>query len=328
MKTATKKSTAKVQKAKSQKNASATKNNNPFLDMIIEGMEQLEQTEWEHYLKKQVDFTPKNLFTKRAYTRFNRLTLIIDMLLNQFAEPFYATFNQISTAGGKIKKGAKGRVIQYYNYIVKHKVTGEKITFEAYKKLSADEQKQYDVSAFVKYFRVFNIAWIENIEDINLEQANEDELSDLSEVNICNDAEAFISKLKDNKGLTLLNEKRNTACYSPAKDTVTMPPMEWFKNDVKYYSTLFHELIHWTGHKTRLDRFENGKDEEQYAFEELIAEMGAMLVYFDYDFKEEFINSLVYLKGWLKYTSKDTDRTETLAEAFKQSNRAVSFLYS
>ena len=111
-----------------------------------------------------------------------------------------------------------------------------------------------------------------------------------------------------------------------------MPLMKWFKNETKYYSTLFHELIHWTGHESRLNRFSTIKilesQEEEYALEELVAEMGAMLVYFDYNFKEEFINSLVYLKGWLKHTTAEGNRVEILDKGFKASTKAVSFIYS
>src|SRR5690606_29874767 len=78
---------------------------NPFLEMIIEGMDKLEQENWEHYLKVQIDFTPKNMFTQKPYMRFNRFSLVIDMIINQFENAYYATFNQISQAGGKLKKG-------------------------------------------------------------------------------------------------------------------------------------------------------------------------------------------------------------------------------
>ncbi|RYE02901.1 MAG: hypothetical protein EOP33_09935 [Rickettsiaceae bacterium] len=61
-----------------------------------------------------------------------------------------------------------------------------------------------------------------------------------------------------------------------------MPNTAYFKDDQKYYSTLFHEIIHWTGHESRLNRFGNtAPTSEKYAVEELIAEMGAMLIYFD-----------------------------------------------
>lgn len=328
MKTATKKTASKKSYSK---NISDDKKN-PFLEMIIQGLEDVKQENWEHYLKYQIDFTPKNLFSKLPYHRFNRFTLMLDVMIGGFSSPYYATFNQISQAGGILKKGSKGRVLQYFNYIVKHKITGERISLDTYKRLPVSQQNDYNLSSFIKYFRVFNADFIENINEINIDiQNNDEDLSDLSEVNISEDAEAFILKLKDSKGLILNHAKKNTASYSPSKDTVTMPLVEWFKNETKYYSTLFHELIHWTGHESRLNRFSNtmiGETKEEYAFEELVAEMGAMLVYFDYNFKEEFVNSLVYLKGWLKHTSTDIKRIEILDNGFKASNKAVTFLYS
>jgi antirestriction protein ArdC len=328
MKTATKKNTSKKSYSK---NISDDKKN-PFLEMIIQGLEDVKQENWEHYLKHQIDFTPKNLFSKLPYHRFNRFTLMLDMMIGGFSSPYYATFNQISQAGGILKKGSKGRVLQYFNYIVKHKITGERISLDTYKSLPVSQQNDYNLSSFIKYFRVFNADFIENINEINIDiQNNDEDLSDLSEVNISEDAEAFILKLKDSKGLILNHAKKNTASYSPSKDTVTMPLVEWFKNETKYYSTLFHELIHWTGHESRLNRFNTvmvGETKEEYAFEELVAEMGAMLVYFDYNFKEEFVNSLVYLKGWLKHTSTEIKRIEILDNGFKASNKAVTFLYS
>ncbi|RYE02900.1 MAG: DUF1738 domain-containing protein [Rickettsiaceae bacterium] len=96
---------------------------NPFLEMVIDGMKNIEQENWEHYLKAQVDFTPKNLFTQKPYMRFNRFILMIDMIRNQSSKAYYATFNQISQAGGRLKKGSKSVIIQYYNFDIKHKVT-------------------------------------------------------------------------------------------------------------------------------------------------------------------------------------------------------------
>lgn len=332
MKNLTKKSNQKKELEK-QKNAVASKNNNLFLEMIVEGIENLDATEWEHYLKQEIDFEPKNLFTKTKYKRFNRLTLFVDMLVNQWAQPYYASFKQISEAGGKIKKGAKSRVIQYFNFVIKHKTTGKNISLNIYNDLPKEEAKNYTKKAFVKFYRVFNVAWIENINDIDL-NINSNSIDDLEMIDLNEDAELLIKKLQSEKGLKLKHEIRNTGAYYPALDIVCMPEMKMFKNDVKYYSTLFHELVHWTGNKNRLNRFDNfevndlEKKEQNYAFEELVAEIGSMLIYFEFELKSEFINSLVYLKGWLNNTSKDTSRIETLEDAFKESNKAVSYIYA
>jgi antirestriction protein ArdC len=313
-----------------KKNDTAKKN--PFLEMIVEGLEKVEQKNWEHYLKYQIDFTPKNLFTKLPYNRFNRFTLMLDMMINNLNSPYYATFNQISAGGGMLRKGSKGIVLQYFSYSAKNKETFKSVSLDFYKSLTVEQQKNYIVSSFIKFFRVFNINCIENINELKIDINNIDEdLKNCTDVNLSEKAEDFILKLKNEKGLILNHEKQNQAFYTPSKDTVTMPFLEMFKDDVKYYSTLFHELIHWTGSAARLNRFsEDNKpnSKEIYAFEELVAEMGSMLVYFDYDFKGEFVNSLVYLKGWLKHTASDENKINILENAFKESNKAVSFLYN
>lgn len=329
MSTEIKKSATKRTKASIQKNASASKNDNPFLEMIVEGLESLDQNHWEHYLREDLnfDFEPKNLFTKAPYRRLNRLTLMLDMMMNNFATPYYATFNSISKAGGKIKKGSKSRIVQYFDFDIKHKITGNRISVSVYNTLSIAMQSEYLKKSFLKNYRVFNCSWIENLEDLKIEIVTfDEELENLEEIETNTEAEIFIKNLIDNKGLKLIEGKNNTAFYTPSLDTITMPPLKWFKDDVKYYSTLFHEAIHWTGHTTRLNRFEGNSGKENYAHEELIAEMGAMLVYFDFNYKIEFINSLVYLKGWLKQTDKSKDKIKTLEEAFKDSIKAVNFL--
>lgn len=322
------KNSVKSQTKKQNQFAKKDPTGNPFLEMIIDGMNNLEQKNWEHYLKAQVDIYPRNMFTQRHYTRFNRFILMIDMIRNEFDKAYYATFNQISQAGGKLKKGSKSVIIQYFNIDVKHKTTFVRISLQEYNQLSPVEQENYDLKSFIKYFRVFNIAHIENLDEVKLDAKITDETQELEDINLSESAEKFINKLKENKGLLLIHKKQNLACYSPINDTVTMPNTELFKDDVKYYSTLFHELIHWTGHPNRLKRFDLVQcKKEKYAFEELVAEMGSMLIYFDYNFKDEFSNSLAYLKGWLKSTEKTSERVEVLSEAFKLSNKAVSFLY-
>ena len=177
MKTATKKFTKKKSYSK---NAIEDKKN-PFLEMIIQGLEDLKQENWEHYLKYQIDFTPKNLFSKLPYHSFNRFTLMLDMMIGGFSSPYYATFNQISQAGGVLKKGSKGRVLQYFNYIIKHKISENK--FRYLQNVESTAKNDYIVSSFVKYFRVFNSEFIENMEDIKIDiQNNDEDLSDLNEV--------------------------------------------------------------------------------------------------------------------------------------------------
>lgn len=321
------KNSTKTPKTKAKKFVKKDTTGNPFLEMIIEGIENLEQEKWEHFLKDNLLADPTNMFTKKEYTRYNRLTLMIHMMLSDLKRPLYATFNQISSAGGKLKKGSKGVVIQYFNFDIKHKEKKIRISLKEYKALSNAEQENYIVRTFLKFFRVFNIEHIENIDEVDFDKTILDETDNLEDINLSDKAEDFITNLKSKKGLKLEHRETRSAYYSPSTDSITLPQTEYFKDEIRYYATLFHELIHWTGHPDRLKRFElSAGKRSEYAFEELVAEMGSMLMNFDFKFNSEFSNSLVYLKGWLKSTKEDKDRVETLSEAFKLSTKAVNYL--
>ena len=90
---------------------------------------------------------------------------------------------------------------------------------------------------------------------------------------------------------------------------------------------MFHEIIHWTGHHDRLNRdLKGGQDQESYSFEELIAEMGAMLTCLQFGILEEFINSVRYLKSWIDKNSHD--RETIIRKAFSESKKAKKYLES
>jgi len=320
---------SKVNTTSTEIDQAFTTKNNSFFEMIIEGLSKLDETKWEHYLKDTIDVIPKNAFTKQKYTRFNRLILYIDLLVNQFETPFYATFNQISKAGGILSKGAKSVLIQYFNFDVKHKKLNKRISMTEYRLLNDNEKEFYIVRSYLKNYRVFNISLISNLDSIDLDAKNIDLSDDMLSFEDLPSAEKLIEDLVGYRELRLKFSLRDTASYSPSLDEINMPHKQYFKDDIKYYSTLFHELIHWTGNPIRLHRFEIGDKPttDVYAFEELVAEMGAMLLYFDFELKGEFINSLVYLKNWVKHTTNNENRIEVLSTAFYESKRAVNYIY-
>ena len=116
MKTFTKKSNSK--------DSSQEKNEDRFILKILENLDKVNPQDWEHYADVQFQM-PKNLFTKKQYQGFNTVALYIDALINNFQTADYATFNSISKAGGRLKKGAKGTIIEFFSFIYKHRETGK-----------------------------------------------------------------------------------------------------------------------------------------------------------------------------------------------------------
>ena len=314
MKTATKKTTAK--------NNFSTEKKDTFIERILENLDQVNAKDWEVYTNLSAIY-PTNLFTGKKYNGFNVIALYLDTIIKQFKSSKYATFNTISKAGGRLKKGAKGCVIEFFSFIYKDKETKKTIPFEVVKLMTLEQLQLIDKIAVLKNYVVFNSELIENLSEINLEISTEEiEENEISEIENC---ENFISKIIVKGNLNLKYGKEETAYYSPKMDYVMLPKREFFISTSKYYSTLFHEVIHWTGNEKRLNRNLKGHaDKESYSFEELIAEMGAMLCSLQFGIFEEFINSVRYLKGWASANS--LDRETAIRKAFTESKKAKKFL--
>lgn len=315
----------KTATVKNKKNTSTESKQDNFISKILENIDKVSTKDWENYTSLR-DGHPSNLFTGSHYKGFNILALFIDTIANGFCTAKYATFNTISKAGGKLRKGAKGCVIEFFSFIYKHKETKKTYTIEQVLNMDPEQTKEIEKIPCIKTYTVFNSEFIKNIQDLNLniDQDDQPQCSELEEIQSC---EKFISKIIDNGDLNLKFDRTAIAFYSPSKDFVYMPERQFFISTSKYYSVLFHEIIHWTGHHDRLNRdLKGSQDQESYSFEELIAEMGAMLTCLQFGILEEFINSVRYLKSWIDKNSHD--RETIIRKAFSESKKAKKYLES
>lgn len=227
---------------------------------------------------------PQNLITKKPYRGMN----VFLLSLMGYSSPYFVTFNQAKKLGGKVKTGEKGMPVIFWKWIVVDKDNdGNKL----------DKPKSIP---FLRYYTVFNVSQCEGFED-KIPQAK------IREFNPIQDAERIIEAMP-NKPMIKHDEDR--AYYSPKLDFVNMPKHELFDSDTEYYSVCFHELIHSTGHQSRLNRKEitemDGFGSHAYSVEELVAEMGAVFLCNEVGIESTFENSLAYLKSWLATFKNDT----------------------
>ncbi len=220
---------------------------------------------------------PMNYSTKKAYKGFNHV-MLTSMC---FESPYFLTYKQAKKLGGNVIKGSKGNTIFFYSPIDKKEIVNGKETVKTI--------------FFVKSFTVFNATQIEGIEF---------EKIDISEIDFTdnNDCESII----ENYGID--TQVGQLACYSPSMDVITMPKKETFVHENEYYSTLFHEAIHSTGHKSRCDRDMKGSmRSDSYSKEELVAEIGANILCNICGVASESVeeNNVAYLKSWLKQLRND-----------------------
>jgi antirestriction protein ArdC len=147
-------------------------------------------------------------------------------------------------------------------------------------------------------YRVFNADQIEGLpEDYYIRPEAPRDLGTAEDPEL----EAFFSRT----GAEILTSDDPSAYYSPAKDHIHMPPIPTFHDAAGYYGTLAHEVIHWTGSEKRLERIKKVANREAYAFEELVAEIGACFLGAQIGAAPEFDQSAAYVEGWLKALKED-----------------------
>jgi len=244
--------------------------------------------------------TPKNLFSLKDYRGVN------SFILGCFSHdlPFYATFKQVVDHKGSIRKGAKSIPICFYSVKeVEDRTTGD------------------DTNIFIlRYYRVFNICDIEGIEAPAMEEITR-EFSPIQEAERIVNAMPFKPEVKTGGA---------KAYYSPSLDYIGMPEQELFYSDEEYYSTLFHELTHSTGHSSRLNRSTVTKTahygSSEYSKEELIAECGASFLNAHAGIVNNVIdNSTAYIKGWLSVL-KSKDNRGLIITAASAGQKACDYI--
>lgn len=228
---------------------------------------------------------PKNFSTQKEYQGINVLLLASQ----RFTSPFFLTFLQAKELGGHVRKGEKGSLVVKYGTYSK----GE------------NEVESHDESAksrgYLKAYTVFHSSQIEGIAFPEPEA-----LPELSVTEKTDRARAIIEGMPKRPPM---HNGSAVPCYRPGTDSVHMPEQNYFVSEEAFFSTLFHELAHSTGHVSRLARkslmnntgINSTSDtaRKTYAEEELVAEMAASFLNARSGILEEEIeNSAAYIKGW------------------------------
>lgn len=222
------------------------------------------------------------------------------------------TFNQCKAEGGRIKKGAKSAVILFWNMIIKE--TDELDDDGNKKKIKIPVLKTYNVFSVEDDCEGLEVKHHPDPQTVRFPNWHFEPVDGIDPANYDPAAEAVISGyLGRAAGLRLDREgNSDSAYYSPALDQVVVPNITQFSEACEFYSTLFHELGHSTGHKSRLDRF-SGKDaaaafgDESYSREELVAEITAasILSTLGLESGNSFRNSAAYVQHWSEHIAND-----------------------
>ena len=249
-------------------------------------------------------FLPTNLVSGKAYRGLN--ALILSIVGADYDRGLWLTYNQAESLGGNVKKGEKGTHITYYSQVVKKDKDTEEIT---------------DSFSLLKGYVVFNVGQCEGI------TIPDKFLVDSDPVEVIPALDSILSSYKNRP--EIFYKEQDRAFYSPTADTITLPSLAQFESAQEHAYTLCHELVHSTGHESRLDRWSKPEDKpsrfgcESYAKEELVAEIGACMVLSSAGIELDIKNSGAYIKGWLS-ALKD-DKTLIFSAAGK-ANKALAVI--
>jgi antirestriction protein ArdC len=241
----------------------------------------------------------------QPYTGINILSLWASASVQGFTAPIWMTYRQAVELGAHVRKGEKGSPVVYANSITRHET---------------DADSGVDVARdihFLKGYTVFNVEQIDGLPG-HFHGPAQPRLQSLARIG---KAEQFFAAT----GATV-NHGGSRAYYRPATDTIVLPVLEAFKSSEDYYATLAHEMIHWTGHESRLVRDFGARrfGSEGYAIEELVAELGAAFVCADLDLSlEPREDHACYIANWLEVLKADNRAIFTAAS---HAERAATFL--
>ena len=249
---------------------------------------------------------PRNLISGREYRGVN----VFLLHAMSYESPYWLTYKQASELGGHVRKGERACPVVFW------------------KRLPVDSASELDGKKFIpflRYYSVFNVAQCEDIpaDKIPVQNGTKREHCPITE------AESIVAAMPKKPDI---KHGGGRACYSPSLDCVTMPKPENFASGQDYYSVLFHELTHATGHASRLNRKGiSGTDGEwsafgstPYAKEELVAELGAAFLSGHAGIMERTLdNSAAYVQSWLARLKEDN---RLIVQASAQAQRAADFI--
>jgi antirestriction protein ArdC len=244
----------------------------------------------------------RNWVTQKPYRGVNKFLL---------DDGEYISFKQCTDAGGKIKKGAKASMVVYY------KLT----TYENKESDGDTETTSSKTIPFMRFSNVFNINDCEGIE-------SKIKPSETIQNNPIEDAQELFQNYLNQRNCSFeTNDGSDRAFYSPSCDKIIMPSIKQFNCSEEYYSTLFHEGVHSTGHSSRLKRITEFASfgSQIYSKEELCAEIGSAILCekVNIDISKTFDNSVAYIQSWLKVLKNDKN---LIISAASQAEKAVELI--
>lgn len=232
------------------------------------------------------------------YRGINVLMLWLAAHANGFGSAHWFTFKQAKELGAHVRKGQKSSTVVKYGTVERENDDGEAVAIP-----------------YARAYRVFNADQIEGLPE---EFYRRPEVQEDLGTQPLPEVDAFFQAVG-----ARVTHGGARACYVPAEDRIQMPPVSAFISAQHYTATLCHEVTHWTGHRSRLDRFKMGSTKADYAREELIAEIGSCFLGAHIGVEPTIDEAASYLDSWLGVLKEDK---RAIFKAASAAQKAADFV--
>ena len=232
---------------------------------------------------------PMNPTTGNRYRGGNALQL----MMQGYGDPRWVTYRQAQQAEAQVRKGERGTPIIYWKVEEERAVRGEdgKPVYDKDGKSLKETVQLERPRSFISY--VFNAEQIDGLPPLVADR--ERVWADVQRA----------EKILEASGVKLVHRAQGHAFYRPGEDTIYLPEKKQFSSEEGYYSTALHELSHWTGHESRLNRKSGPFGSIAYAKEELRAEIGSMMISGELGIGQSVDDHAAYVQSWIKILRDD-----------------------
>ena len=268
------------------------------------------QKPWHDDKQKSLPYNP---ISDKRYKGINTLHLMAESIRKGYSDPRWLTYKQAISLDAQVRTGEKSTIVQYWKFtdlVDKVDRDGNPVLDENGKKVK--EEIELDKPR-VFYANVFNAEQIDNLPPLPIRELKWDPIER---------AETILK----NSGANIFNDSNNPY-YSINKDEIHLPGKEFFDSNDKYYSVALHELGHWTGAESRLNRDINHPfGSENYAREELRAEIASMIIGDELNISHDPQQHVAYVESWIKILQNDPKEIfRAAADAEKIQNYVIGF---
>lgn len=248
---------------------------------------------------------PTNALTGHGYRGVNVLALWAEAVMSGYGTGWWASYRQWERLGAQVRRGQRGSVIVFYNHL--NTAPTEELDDSRYRLVA-------------RAFRVFNLDQVDGWQPSGS--------APVAMVELLTEVEAFVAATK-----AVVVHGGSRACYRRDYDRIELPSRDLFRGSPTssaseaYYGTLLHELTHWSGASHRLDRTFGARfGDNDYAVEELVAELGAAFLCADLGIANEpRPDHAAYVASWLEVLQDDRRAVFTAAA---RANDAAAYLQS